>query len=71
MKDRLDLEKILNFGRKIEFEVNEIHHETPTGILIEWNRQNAWFPKDKVKILSENGTIKLRVPKWLFERKFS
>lgn len=71
MKDRLDLDRLLNFGRKVEIEVPEIAHETDSGILIEWNHQNAWLPKRRVKIVSKNGTIKVQVPRWLFERKFS
>jgi hypothetical protein len=39
--------------------------------LIEWNQRNAWLPKDRIKIISRNGTVKIQVPKWLFERKFS
>ncbi|MCB0264752.1 MAG: hypothetical protein R3C41_22055 [Calditrichia bacterium] len=69
MKERL--EKLLFAGRKVEIEVPEINYETPTGVLIEWNRQSAWLPKDRIQITSDNGTIKIKVPKWLFERKFS
>ena len=61
----------MNMGRKIEIEVNEIHHETSTGILIEWNQQNAWLPKERIQVVSENGNIRIVVPKWLFEKKFS
>jgi hypothetical protein len=68
---KIRLEKILNLGRKVEIEVPEINYETSSGVLIEWNQRNAWLPKDRIKIISQNGTVKIQVPKWLFERKFS
>lgn len=71
MADRIELDRLLSFGKKIELEVPEIACETSTSILIEWNRQNAWFQKKKVRIEQRENSVVVTMPKWLFERKFS
>ena len=71
MNDRLELDRLLSFGRKVTVEVQQISCETDSSILIEWNRQNAWFQKKKVKIEVKENSIVVKMPKWLFDRKFS
>lgn len=58
-------------GRRVVLEVPEIIYETDSGILIEWNRQNAWLPKKTVKIERKESSVIVKIPRWLFERKFS
>lgn len=71
MADLLEFDRLLSFGRKVVLEVPEIVHETNTSILIEWNRQNAWVQKKKVSIERKETGFVVKMPKWLFERKFS
>ena len=58
------------FNRNISIELPEIAHETESGILIEWNHQNAWLPKDKVTIQKNPHSVTVRLPKWLYHLKF-
>ena len=71
MADRLEFDRLFSFGRTVTLEIPEIVHETDTSILIEWNRQNAWVLKEKVKIEKREGGLTVQMPKWLFNRKFS
>ncbi|HQU72636.1 MAG TPA: hypothetical protein PKV71_06805 [Calditrichia bacterium] len=64
------LNRILMAGQKVTVEVPEIVCETATGILIEYNSQNAWFPKSKVVIQQKGDSVEVKIPRWLFERKF-
>lgn len=64
------LDRIIAFGRTITVELPEIAHETDSGILIEWNGQNGWLPKSKVRIAHSDDSVMITVPRWLFERKF-
>lgn len=64
------ISRFLSIGQKVTVEVPEIICETPTGILIEYNSQNAWFPKSKVSICHKLNSVEVKIPRWLFERKF-
>lgn len=68
MNERLS--QVLNLGRKVVLEVPEISLETDSGVLVEWNRQNAWLPKDKVEIERKEGSVIIKIPKWLFDKKW-
>lgn len=71
MFDFLEIDRIKYFGRKVTLEVPEIILETSSGILIEWNRQNAWLPKKTIKIIRNGESVTVKLPRWLFDRKFS
>lgn len=71
MADRLEFDRLFSFGRQVTLNVDKIAHETATSVLIEWNRQNAWVLKEKVKIEENEGKLVVKMPKWLFNRKFS
>ena len=64
-------DRLTNLGRRVVLEVPEIIYETESGILIEWNRQNAWLAKKTVKIERKESSVIVKIPRWLFERKFS
>ncbi len=65
-----NIDRYLNLGRSVEIEVAELACETQTGVLVEWNRQNAWLPKEKVKIIRKENSVVVKIPKWLYVRKF-
>lgn len=67
----LEIDRLKYFGRKVTLEVPEIILETSSGILIEWNRQNAWLPKKTITIIRNENSVIVRMPRWLFDRKFS
>ncbi len=71
MTDWFDWEWLQFFRKRVVIEVPEIIYETETGILIEWNRQNAWLAKGTVKIKKKENSIEVKIPRWLFEKKFS
>ncbi len=68
MKSRLT--RFLAFGRFVTIEIPKIAYETESGLLIEWQEQNAWLPKELVRIQRRNGTVIIKMPKRLFMRTF-
>ena len=63
------LNRFLKAGQTVTVEVPEIICETPSAILIEYNSQNAWFPKSKVRISQKENSVEVKIPRWLFDRK--
>ncbi len=54
----------------VTIEVREITYQSHRAILTEWNDQNAWLPRHRVKIEQKNGKYLLTIPRKLFSRKF-
>lgn len=65
-----NMDRYLNMGRCVVIEVPRLECETKTGVLLEWNHQNAWLPKQKIKIIKKANSVEVKIPKWLYKRKF-
>lgn len=69
MRDR-EME-FLARGEGWEIEVTFIK-ETEKGILLEYEGEEAWFPKSQVEMLDEpdeeGDTIRVKIPEWLLSK---